>query len=110
MNFVDLFSLSLHRAVAEKMITNEAEVLRIARQNLDRWLNGDNFIDHGRRALLEWRDLLDGSTTEEIRQIISADTDEGQRLRSSSPFAGVLTNEERQAIWRKCSEVSPALI
>ena len=96
MNSVDFFSLTLHRAVAEKMLTNEDGVLRIARENLDRWLNSPSFAKRGRRALLEWKEILDFSEPEVIRRIITADTDEGQRLRSSSPFAGVLTDEERE--------------
>lgn len=106
MNFVDLFSLSLHRAVAEKMLTNEDRVLRIARENLERWLNSPGFAKRGRRALLEWKNILDCSNPEEIRRILTADTDEGQRLRSSSPFAGVLTDAEREEHFRACAKIT----
>ena len=98
-NFVDLFNLMLHRAVAEKLRRVPAEVLRIAQNNLERWLKDEN------SALLEWRKILETKTPEEIIQIISQDTDEGQRLRSSSPFAGVLTESERERIWSECSEI-----
>jgi hypothetical protein len=105
-NFVDLLSLSLHRAVAKKMRLNSHEVIRVARENIDRWLNGENFIDHGRRALLEWRYILEHSTPEEIERIISADTDESQRLRSSSPFVGVLTEAERMELFDACAKIT----
>lgn len=104
-NFADRFSLSLHRAIAEKMLTNEDGVLRIARENLDRWLNSPAFAKRGRRALLEWKGILHESEPETIRRIITADTDEGQRLRSSSPFAGVLTEEERKNYFIACGKV-----
>lgn len=107
MNFVDLFSLSLHRVVAEKMLLNEAEVLQIARDNLERWMKSESFAGNERNALLEWREILENSTSEEIRKIITQDTDESQRLRSSSPFAGVLSEEEREKIWNKCAEIRP---
>ena len=100
-NFVDLFNLMLHRAVAEKLRQNSQNVLQIARNNLNRWLKNSNF------ALLEWKDILETKTPEEIIRIITEDTDEGQRLRSSSPFAGVLTEEERERIWSECAEIRP---
>ena len=104
-NFVDRFSLLLHQAVAEKMLTNEDGVLKIARENLDRWLDSPSFAKRARRALLEWKEILDESEPEQIRRIITADTDEGQRLRSSSPFAGVLTEEERRNYFKSCGKV-----
>ena len=107
MNFVDLFSLMLHRVVAEKMLLNEAEVLRIARNNLERWLKSESFAGSERFALLEWKEILEKSTPEEIRKIITQDTDESQRLRSSSPFAGVLSEAEREKIWSECAEIRP---
>ncbi len=105
MNFVDLLSLMLHRAVAEKMLTDEKRVLKIARDNLDRWLRLDD--SHARFALLEWKEILDSSTTDEVIKIITADTDEGQRLRSSSPFTGVISQEERKEIYAACAEIIP---
>jgi len=93
-NFVDLFNLMLHRAVAEKLRRDEKSVLQIAQDNLNRWLKKNNNF-----ALLEWQEILETHAPEEIIKIISQDTDEGQRLRSSSPFAGVLTEAEREGIW-----------
>ncbi len=100
-NFVDLFNLTLHRVVAEKLRRNPETVLRIARNNLKNWLKDKN------PALLEWQNILETKTTEEIIKIISQDTDEGQRLRSSSPFAGVLSEAEREKIWSECAEIRP---
>ncbi len=107
MNFVDLLSLSLHRAVAEKMLTDEKRVIRKAKSNLDRWLNAAAFPVHGEAALLEWRRILENSTPLEIRGFISADTDEAQRMRSSSPFTGILSQEERKEIYDRCAEIIP---
>lgn len=100
-NFVDLFNLMLHCAVAEKLRQNPEFVLQTARNNLKNWLKDKN------PALLEWQNILETKTTEEIIKIISQDTDEGQRLRSSSPFAGVLTESEREKIWSECAEIRP---
>lgn len=107
MNFVDLLSLSLHRAVAEKMIKDEKRIIRKAKNNLDRWMQGDRSSKHGMKVLLEWKQILDTLTPSEIRKIISADTDEGQRLRSSSPFTGILSQAERKEIYDRCAEIVP---
>ena len=101
-NFVDLFNLTLHCAVAEKLRQDTKRVLQIARNNLLRWSEkNDNF------ALKEWREILETRSPEEIIQIISQDTDEGQRLRSSSPFVGALSEQEREKIWKECAKIRP---
>ena len=107
MNFVDLFALALHQTVAEKNLLHEVEVLQIARDNLQRWLERESFSGSERNALLEWQNILENSTSAEIRKIITQDTDEGQRLRSSSPFVGVLSEAEREKIWSECAEIRP---
>ena len=87
------------------MRVREAEVLQTARNNLERWLKSESFAGSERFALLEWQKILDDSTAEEIIKIITQDTDEGQRLRSSSPFAGVLSEAEREKVWSECAEI-----
>ncbi len=104
-NFIDLFNLMLHRAVAERLRQDTKDVLQIARNNLNRWLASESFAGNERFALLEWQEILETHTPEEIIKIISQDTDEGQRLRSSSPFVGVLTEAERERIWSECAEI-----
>lgn len=101
MNFIDLFNLMLHRVVAEKLRQNPHFVLQFAGNNLDRWAKKNNNF-----ALSEWREILENRTLEEIIEIISKDTDQGQRLRSSSPFAGILSEEEREKIWSECVEIT----
>ena len=107
MNFVDLYSLTLHRVIAEKMISNGEAILSIAKGNLERWLKSESFSGTEARPLLEWKDILENSSVEEIRRTIMADTDEGQRLRSSSPFTGILSKTERESYWSECAEIRP---
>lgn len=97
-NFVDLFSLMLHASVAEKLRLNPNEVLQIAQQNLNRWLENEN------SALIEWQKILETYSPKEIIKIITQDTDEGQRLRSSSPFVDILSEMERDKIWNECAK------
>ena len=45
----------------------------------------------------EWKQILTRPWSE-IREILLEESEEGQRLRSSKPFAGIVTEEERLAI------------
>ena len=49
------------------------------------------------QASREWKQILTRPWSE-VRRILLDESDEGQRLRSSKPFASVVTKEERLAI------------
>lgn len=98
-NFSDLISLALHRAVAVRLRSNP-NLIRRAETNLQNWLR----INPNTPAWLEWRTILENESLENILKIITAETDEGQRLRSSSPFAGLVAAEERRAIIEYCEK------
>lgn len=90
--WIDRRSLALHEAVAAK-IEARPELLDVARANLARW------ISHSPRgALLEWQRLLDGMPLAQLLALLRADCETSARLRQSSPFAGLLTPDERRAI------------
>jgi len=101
-NVSDLISLALHRAVAFRLRSNP-NLIRHAETNLQNWLS----INPNTPAWLEWRTILEKESLENILKIITAETDEGQRLRSSSPFAGLVTAEERRAIIEYCEKAEP---
>jgi len=48
--------------------------------------------------LREWWQVLDGTTLPALLALLRSTGDQAARLRQSSPFAGLLTAEERQAI------------
>lgn len=106
MNFSDRFSLSLHRRIAKKLHVDPARVLSVANENLDKWLSTKSFATGAERgALLEWKTILERSSPGDIESIITAESDEGQRLRSSSPFVGILNEEEQNITWNECAEI-----
>jgi hypothetical protein len=104
--FLDGLALAYHRAVAVRLRAAPEAVVRTARENLARWLESDTFDPGTAAALREWLSILDGSTPEELLALITAETDEGQRLRQSSPFVGVLTDEERLEIMDACERAA----
>jgi hypothetical protein len=106
--FVDTFALPYHLAVAERLRQRPARIVNHARQNLRRWI-GENEMGGGQRLTLEeWQEILDSSSVERLIEIITEESDEGQRLRSSSPFVGVLTSKERLEILEACEQGATA--
>lgn len=87
-------SLALHRLVARKVIATPG-LLTIARENLSRWRAAG---DAASPALAEWDAILDGSI-ESIVALLVSRSERAIRLRQSSPFAGILTEAERKAIY-----------
>ena len=71
----------------------QPQLLDVARANLQRWLRTNPSA-----ALREWWQVLDGATLPALLALLRSTDDEAARLRQSSPFAGLLTSEERQAI------------
>lgn len=101
--FLDQLALVYHREIAARLISSPAEVIGLARENLSRWIQ----VHEGTGtvyALKEWQTLLDTKTVPELVAIITEDSDEGQRLRQSTPFAGVLSDPERKEIMTSCEE------
>jgi hypothetical protein len=91
---LDERSLALHRLVAEK-ISHDPELLEWARDNLRRWQSAGGSPS---LALAEWEHILT-RTVEEITALLVDPSENATRLRQSSPFAGILTEAERMAIY-----------
>ena len=91
---IDKRSLEMAKLVVARIETDQS-LVRIAHENLDRWRRqaGGTLPQASR----EWEAILDEPWSE-IRAILLDESDEGQRLRSSSPFCGIVTQEERRAI------------
>lgn len=106
--FLDDFALAYHLAVAERLRERPDAVIERASQNLNRWLEGVAFGPGERQSIEEWRKILDESDIGRLIRIITDTSEEGQRLRSSSPFVGTLTPEERLEILAACEQRATA--
>ena len=101
--FLDRLALAYHYAIAARLIAAPEEVLSVARDNLRRWMkiHAESSTAY---ALEEWQHLIDTRTVSELIAIITEDSDEGQRLRQSTPFVGVLPETEREEIFILCEK------
>ena len=88
-------SLSMAKIIVER-IDPDPTLIEVAH----RYLTDEKRL-HGRlsQASREWKQILCRPWSE-VREMLLDESGEGQRLRSSGPFAGVVTKEERFAIIR----------
>lgn len=88
-------SLWLNRLVVGELTRDPDRVLAIARDNITRWRD----IHAGRPSILaaldQWNAILDGGIESIVATLTSA-TEEAEDLRQNAPFAGVLSQEQRE--------------
>ena len=89
--WMDAVDLKMCRAIAAKVRGNPS-LMRIPRENLRRWRKK---LRPWPVAFREWEEILARNSVEHVLEILTQDNDEGQRLRQSDPFVGVLTEQER---------------
>ena len=95
--FIDERSLALAQLVADKL-ERDPSLLETARANLTRWVAANG--GRPQPAYAEWLELIDRLPLTAILGILRTDSENNRRLRQSSPFAGILTHEERWRILR----------
>jgi hypothetical protein len=88
-------SLAMHAVIAEK-IQRDPGLLKVAHKNLARWRA--RWDDQPPAWHREWSDIMK-RPWQEIAAVMTELSEEGARLRQSSPFAGVLSLEERRRIY-----------
>ena len=92
---IDRRSLAMARRIVAKIDADPERLgLAHAKRVCERW------VEQGIRSAREWRSLLD-RPWEEVRSILLEESDEGQRLRQTDPFCGILTPAERWEIYRE---------
>lgn len=87
----ELQSLAYHRLVAERL---DEHVVDRARRRLRKWIDAGRIHPNWAE---QWTRLL-AKPLDRIAKEISADTTRARELRQTSPFAGVLTEQERQRL------------
>jgi hypothetical protein len=93
----ELQALAYHRLVAERL---DDEVVDEARRRLRRWRQDGRIHE---RWADEWERILT-MPLPRIARAISANTPRARELRQTSPFAGVLTEQERRRLRQAVEE------
>ena len=88
-------SLAMHCRIVQKISRNPS-LLEKAKANLLRWSAKEDGPKP--RYLREWQEILE-KPWPAIAEMMTSMTENATRLRSSSPFAGVLTEKEREQIY-----------
>ena len=96
----DLLVLSyreMDKLVSKKLRKNPSLINKV-RQNLNRWMKiqreQSGYVSS---CKLEWDEILRTQPLEKILEILEGETQETDRLQHSSPFSGILTQEERES-------------
>jgi len=97
-------SRALHQAIAAR-IRAHPEMMQIVRANVERWLGQEHEKGVASPALLEWKNILKSQSVEQVLELICTETEEADRLRHSTPFCGILTEQERSAIFQSYAAV-----
>lgn len=85
----------MHAVIAEK-VQRDPKLLKVAHDNLKRWRARWEDAPPGWHQ--EWTGIMTRPWLE-IAAIMTEPSEEGARLRQSSPFAGVLSVTERRRIY-----------
>lgn len=91
----EIRSRALHQEIAKKLRL-DADLWDVPIKNLENWIKMKPALHP---ALMEWKDILSHNTMEEILSILESNSEEAIRLRSSSPFSGILSEVERKLIF-----------
>jgi len=95
--WIDLVDLAMHRAIARK-IRQRPRLYQRAQRTLARW-------ERAKRAcpppLREWKQILHHNDMKTVLRLLTRADDEGQRLRSTAPFCGILTDQEVRSVWAR---------
>ena len=94
--------LAQHRIVANRLLADPEKVIRFASANLKRWSDGYSKEERP-RWMDDWSRLLSDSP-EAVVEILTSNSEEANRLRSSSPFAGIVSPRERWEIYREIQD------
>ena len=104
--FQDAVSLELARRIADGL-PQHPEWIDLGRSNLERWARLNSQAPSLLCCYEEWRELL-ARPIVEICAALTAETDEGQRVRQNSPFAGVIPPSEVWNIKARLRHATPA--
>ena len=97
-DWIDQRSLALSQAIVQKLRA-EPGLLLVAKNTLSRWIKQQQ--PSVPLVMMEWQEILEKRPFEAVLDLMNSFDENARRLRQSSPFAGILNEEERMAIFKK---------
>ena len=96
---IDERSIELHGVIARELRANP-EKLDLVVAWIQRFLDDPEYSDQNKDALAEWMEIIREGLPR-VLEALADESDEGQRLRQSSPFAVLMPQDERARIFAK---------
>jgi len=97
---IELRILAQHQIIAERLISNPESVIAHAKANIKRW-SLQYAADQYPVWMQQWQKLLSSEQVDTLVKILTSNQAEDIQLRSSSPFAGILSAKERWRVIQK---------
>lgn len=96
---IDERSLEMAKLIVQKIDDDPTHNgLQRARNTCQEWLSTEGMSSDVRI----WDEILKGDWSK-VREVLLDQTEYGKRLRQSSPFVGIISQEERRIIYKKYS-------
>lgn len=95
---IDKRVLEMTRVIVGK-VDRDPELVRTGLESIERWTRHKG--GYVPQCHTEWKTLIETHPWERLREMLLEESDEGQRLRSSHPFTGLLTQDERDAMYAR---------
>jgi hypothetical protein len=96
---IDERSLELHAIVARELRADPAKLDCVVAW-IEKFLADPGYSVHSKDALGEWLEIIRQGLPR-VLEALADDSEEGRRLRQSSPFAVIMPQEERRRIFAK---------
>ena len=96
---MDECALEMDRVIARELRADPAK-LDLAVAWIQRFLDDPEYSDQNKDALAEWMEILRQGLPR-VLEALADESDEGQRMRQSSPFAVLMPQDERLRILAK---------
>ena len=97
---LDRLSLEYHKLISEKL-KRDPELLKPVIQKLRSVIEEFNRAGGRCSAYVEWLQILETQSLDQIQFILTSDDENSTRLRQSGPFWDLITEEERLEIYHR---------
>jgi len=103
---IDERAIEMDRVVARELRADPSKLGRVVAW-IERFLADPDYSVHSKDALTEWLELIRTRGLPGVLAALEDRSEEGQRLRQSSPFAVIMPQDERQRILARYEALRP---